>query len=89
MQLPCAKRMASNATMNVELPGQWIDATKQNPDQWAGEQWGGEQRINGHIKIRLHDGREIYTWWKDGQWSVERIKPHLKVAFWERPKIIA
>lgn len=74
--------------MNVELPSQWIDASKENPDQWSKESGFGFSGEGRH-RVRLQDGREIFTWWYNGQWSVERLKPHLKVAFWRRPVIIA
>lgn len=67
---------------------QWVDASKETPAQWAkgyAYRNGGEARH----RVKLVDGREIFTWWKDGQWSVERLKPHLKVAYWERPIYIA
>jgi hypothetical protein len=65
----------------------WITASEENPDQWSRgyrKEWAQTRH-----KVRLADGREIYSWWKDGQWSVERLKPHLKVVEWERPVIIA
>jgi len=65
----------------------WITASEENPDQW-GTGYRKEWAETWH-KVRLADGREIYSWWKDGQWSVERLKPHLKVVEWERPVIIA
>jgi hypothetical protein len=67
----------------------WITASEQTPDQWAVERWGKGELVNGRIRVKLVDGRQIYTWWKDGQWSVERLKPHLKVELWERPVFIA
>ncbi len=64
----------------------WITASEQTPAQWGKENhWGNGE---GRHKVKLVDGREIFTWWKDGQWSVERLKPHLKVELWERPVII-
>lgn len=64
----------------------WITASEQTPTQWAKEaHWGNGE---GRHKVKLADGREIYAWWKDGQWSVERLMPHLKVELWERPVII-
>jgi hypothetical protein len=66
---------------------EWIDVSKQTPPGWAKEwHWGNGE---GRHRVRLQDGREIYTWWKDNQWSVERLKPHLKVAYWKRPVLIA
>lgn len=65
----------------------WIDATKETPTQWAAGHWRGKGE--GRHKVKLQDGREINSWWKDDQWSVERLKPNLKVAFWERPVIRA
>lgn len=65
----------------------WITASKQTPDQWGkhySRQW-----VETRHRVRLADGREIYSWWKDGQWSVERLMPHLRVVEWERPVIIA
>lgn len=64
----------------------WVDVSKQTPAQWGAENhWGNG---DGRHRVKLEDGREIYTWWENGQWSVERLKPHLKVAYWKRPKII-
>lgn len=65
----------------------WITASKETPDQWA--KGCSYKQAEGRHKVRLVDGREIYSWWKDGQWSVERLKPHLKVAEWERPVYFA
>jgi hypothetical protein len=71
----------------------WI-AAETNPTQWA-KQENGVPRLRpgcdleGRFKVKLADGREIFSWWQDGQWSVERLKPNLKVAFWERPVWIA
>lgn len=67
----------------------WI-AADINPTQWAKQtSWVPRLRpgcdLEGRFKVKLEDGREIFTWWKDGQWSVERLKPHLKVTQWERP----
>ena len=65
----------------------WISADKENPDQWGKNYpcaW-----VEARHRVKLADGREIYSWWKDGQWSVERLMPHLKVVEWERPVIIA
>lgn len=71
----------------------WISAAT-NPTQWANQtSWVPRLRsgcdLEGRFKVKLEDGREIFTWWKDGQWSVERLKPNLKVAFWEQPVWIA
>jgi hypothetical protein len=64
----------------------WIDAGKQTPAQWAKENhWGNGE---GRHRVKLQDEREIYSWWQNGQWSVERLMPHLKVAYWKRPVII-
>jgi hypothetical protein len=60
----------------------WITASEQTPDQWAKER---RRSGEGRHKVKLVDGREIFTWWQNGQWSVERLKPNLKVELWERP----
>jgi hypothetical protein len=66
---------------------EWITASKENPDQWGKSYPKGWSETRHRVK--LDDGREIHSWWKDGQWSVERLMPHLKVELWERPVIIA
>lgn len=69
-------------------PHEWIEASKETPAQWAkGVLYRGSGE--GRHKVKLEDGRELFAWWKDGGWSVERLKPHLKVAYWKRPVIIA
>jgi hypothetical protein len=62
-----------------------------NPNQWAATQHfiRADAKIDGRFKVRLADGREIYSTWENDQWSVERLKPHLKVASWVRPVFIA
>lgn len=55
----------------------WITADKESPNQW-GMGYRKEWAETRH-KVRL----------ADGQWSIERLKPHLKVVEWERPIIIA
>jgi hypothetical protein len=65
----------------------WITVADQTPDQWA--KGCTYKHAEGRHKVRLADGREIYSWWKDGEWPVERLMPHLKVVEWERPVFIA
>jgi hypothetical protein len=64
----------------------WIDA-KETPTQWAATQsfLRAGTKLEGRYKVKLQDGREIYTWWQDDQWSCERLKPNLKVAYWVMP----
>ncbi len=69
----------------------WITAIEMNPTEWGRKQsfFRADATLEGRYKVRLEDGREIYSTWENGYWSVERLKPALKVASWRRPIIRA
>lgn len=64
-----------------------IIAKIMNPTQWAAKQSFLPEgtKLEGCYRVTLEDGREINTWWQNGQWSVEKHKPNLKVFEWEEP----
>jgi hypothetical protein len=71
----------------------YIGTDEYNPTTWAQTCWlRGRKleswkagKLESRYRVKLKDGREIFSWWQDGQWSVERLKPHLKVASWKMP----
>jgi hypothetical protein len=68
----------------------WKSAVDYNPTQWAKQNgYTKPGLISGFFRVRLEDGREINTRWDSRGWYVERLKPHLKVAQWQVPVIIA
>jgi hypothetical protein len=69
----------------------WIDANEMSPSQWADKQsiFKKGVKLEGRFKVKLADGRQIYATWEGDKWSVERLKPNLKVAYWVEPVFIA
>lgn len=63
----------------------WINSQDQSPDEWARNQPYISCAIEGRLKVKLQDGRIIYSTWAAGKWSVERLKPRLKVVQWLMP----
>jgi len=76
---------------SCEQKTNWINVNEMLPNAWAQK----TPYLSLHcvkdlrFKVKLADGRLLFTWWEGSGWSIERLKPHLKVTHWVAPIIKA